>query len=305
MTQDVYIRNVIVTIWKSLNNVIQLNYVKNNQYEHKKIPFYFEMSGDERFLQDLFFGETNDLVEKMSISGNFEKIPRGIFSLGAPVLDTSQYSSKYIPGRKIEISLDGVVSEYFSNVNILPVSIPIDCEIKVSTTLDLYKTWETIIKTLHNMTAVEFTYDNFPIKGQLVLSTDTNLDKTTEFSFGDLIEKKITFSLELKTYFPIFNTTKGFVFDENNRIKNFEINIDPDIKPLIITSNEEKEKGSFEFGDTLSEEELFRRRIIEEKMKKDVENNLDHNVHHQEHFGKETVKLDHSLILKVFKQSII
>ena len=95
-TDDVFLRGLITSLLKSMND--KLKYIQiNDQQEvlETYIPFFYQLTGDESFLQDFFIKYTNCKTDEVVAEGNYDVIPRGVVSLQTVQIDVQGLSNKY------------------------------------------------------------------------------------------------------------------------------------------------------------------------------------------------------------------
>ena len=146
-TDDAIIRACIVGLVNELNNRIAFENVwDDNRKTVVRVPFFYAMSGDERFLQD-YFSNWSDCAPDF-IEGNTDPIPRGtIFLSGVSVL-ASNLTSRYVRGFYTK-EVDGELKRFNSYNNSIPIQLNFSAEIMADTTVDSFKITQSIIGTLY------------------------------------------------------------------------------------------------------------------------------------------------------------
>jgi len=206
---DVFLRNLLISLLYYLNNKIVINYVEDNKIRPYKIPFRLGNFKDERFLQDFYQREIyNSLCSNSKTEGDYWSIPEGIVSLQNITMDPSQFSNRFKKTQRNKINIEtGELTSVITNVNELKISISFDIEIICNTTIETFKVWEAFMNTFYKVGQFEFNYSGIIIYCGIGWSENTQINNTYEWSFGDEKEHKFNVSLEVETDYPVFDTT--------------------------------------------------------------------------------------------------
>lgn len=226
-TDDVLIRACIVGLVNELNN--RINYEQqwtDKETQTVKVPFFYAMSGDERFLQD-YFSNWSDCAPDF-IEGNTDPIPRGtIFLTGVSVL-SGNITSRYVRGYYNK-EVDGELKRFNSYINSIPIQLNFSAEILVDTSLDTFKIIQSAISVLYRTLVFNVNYKGFRIPTQAGFPDNYNTDKQFEFTYGNTDRLKTTFDIELQSYLPIPDPTQEFF--AGNNIQQTGITVEP--APII------------------------------------------------------------------------
>lgn len=222
---EVFLRNLQLALIEYLNGKIFIKYRTNNGVTDYSVPFFLgSRSNDERFLQDYFLA---DVVHPEVINKYFEgetsPIPRGILEFKSATINPSEFSNRFVPAnRTITDESTGLVKTIRQNVNILKMSVSCDINVKCNTLIEMYKVWQSFFENFYKTAHIEFQYAGIFVSASIGWSESAELANTYEFTFGDTIEKEITFSLEVETYLPVFDISTEASL--NNLIESFVIN---------------------------------------------------------------------------------
>ena len=94
---DVYLRNLIIGLLRSLNE--KVTYFQVNDQQEKievYVPFFFSLTGDEAFLEDSFIEYQNCITDQPHAEGNFDILPRGVVSYQSSDIDVQSLTNKYV-----------------------------------------------------------------------------------------------------------------------------------------------------------------------------------------------------------------
>jgi hypothetical protein len=212
-TDDVLIRACIVGLVNELNNRINFaNTWDDGKTQTVRVPFFYAMSGDERFLQD-YFSNWSDCAPDF-IEGNTDPIPRGtIFLTGVSVI-ASNLTSRYVRGYYTK-EVDGELKRFNSYINSIPVQLNFSAEILVDTSLDSFKVVQSAISVLYKTLVYNVNFKGFRVPIQVGFPENYNTNKLFEFSFGNNERIKTTFEIEVQAYLPIPDPSQEYFAGRN------------------------------------------------------------------------------------------
>lgn len=222
-TDDVLIRSVIVSLINSLNEKITIvNTRGDNTFQTVPVPFFYAFSGDERFIQD-YFTNWSDCVPTW-IEGNYDPIPRGSLTLTGVNILNAQQTSRFVRGFYIKEE-NGELLRYNSYLNSIPMSLTFDVKMLIDTTIDAFKITQQVIKIFYKTLVFRVNFSGVVVPSQAGFSENYNIEKQFEYTYGELNRVGLSFTLEVETYFPIFDE-KQEMFAGNN-IQKFSASVHP------------------------------------------------------------------------------
>jgi hypothetical protein len=205
-TDNVHSRAVIVGLVNLLNTVVQYdNVLGDNNVDRVTVPFFYSMTGDERFLQD-FFLEWSDCVHPKHADGNYDVIPRGIATLTSNTINTSAMTHRFVRGSYAK-EIDGQLQTYNAFLNSIPLSMQFDIVIESDTNLDAFKIQQSIIETFYKTQVYSVSYKGFRVPCQVGFPEDYGLEKTFEFTYSTETKIELKFTLAVETYLPVIDPT--------------------------------------------------------------------------------------------------
>ena len=215
---DVVLRNILVGVLATLNNRMYW-YNQISQTEKKKInvPFYFSTTGDERFLMDSFMNDVayeDPTLPSGKAEGPYNKIPRGIIQLDGINIDAGSMTNKFVRAFYQRVQTDGTLKTLNSEVFMIPLKLPFTCEIYVDSNLDIFKAIQRIIEIFYKHQVFQVDIDGTRIPAMASLPEDFEKERPLEYTFSDAKKWKVSFSIEVNTFMPIFkNAENGFGVD--------------------------------------------------------------------------------------------
>jgi hypothetical protein len=205
---DTIIRGCIVGLVNEMNNRIHYQNVwEDTDSRLVRVPFFYAMSGDERFLQD-YFSNWSDCAPDF-IEGNYDIVPRGtIFLTGVSVLG-SNLTSRFVRGYYHK-EQEGELKRFNSYINSIPLQLNFSAEILVDTSIDSFKITESIIAVFYKTLVYNVAFKGFRVPTQAGFPEGYDLGKQFEFTYGVTERQKITFDVEVQTYLPLTDVKEEF-----------------------------------------------------------------------------------------------
>lgn len=213
-SDDSIIRHVIIGLLADLNNKVYFHrQLDNNTRAMVDVPFYYSISGDDQFLRDQFLFSTASgpdcFPDAGFADGNYDQIPRGVVSLTGMSIDTGNLVNKRNQGSYTKMNQEGAMEGYTAEFEMIPVTLSLDIEILVSSTLDAFKLTESIIKKLYksNYFNVEVGHLNegtYRLTSYYALPDSYDIQRPIDFGFEKKDEYKISLPIEINSFIPAF-----------------------------------------------------------------------------------------------------
>ena len=223
-TDKSIIRANIVGLVNELNQRIQFENVwEDDKVQVVRVPFFYAMSGDERFLQT-YFSDWSDCAPDF-IEGNTDPIPRGTLSLTGYSVLASNLTSRYVRGYYTKV-VDGQLKRFNSYINSIPVQLNFSAEILVDTSIDSFAITESITAFLYRTQTYSVNYKGFRVPTQVGFPDTYTIGKQFEFTYGNTERLKISFDLEVQSYLPVVDEANEFF--GGNQISSTSANVNPE-----------------------------------------------------------------------------
>lgn len=203
-TDDVFLRNLIISFIRSLNDKLTYYQVNDQQQTLKVyIPFFYSMTGDESFLQDFYIEYKNCLTDEPHAEGNYDVIPRGIATMGAPQIDTGGILNPNVRMSYTVEDNQGMMKTLSSFTKPIPLTVDFDIKIVCDSVLDSFKIYQSVITTFYKTYTFSFEFEGLRIVAIAGFPESMPNDKQYEFTYASA-QKFITnsFSVQVQTYFP-------------------------------------------------------------------------------------------------------
>lgn len=206
--ENILSRAVIAGLLNILNNKITYEQVwSNEQIETIEVPWFYNMSGDERFMQD-FFTHYGDCEAPRPADGNFDFFPRGILSYTGAVIDAQRITSRYVQGLYLK-DVDGQLQTMRSFLYSIPLNINFDCELWADTQITALKIEQAIREVFYKTVTFYVYFKGMRVGCTVGFPEDITLNKNIQYSFetNNSTRIKINFTLQVETYQPVFDPT--------------------------------------------------------------------------------------------------
>jgi hypothetical protein len=219
-TDNVHSRAVIVGFVNLLNSKIYFeNVLSDTKIDVVYVPFFYNMGGDERFLQDYFL-EWSDCLHPRHADGNYDVIPRGIATMSSKTIDTGKLTHRFVRGNYVK-EVNGELQTYSAYLNSLPITMNFDVVVEVDSNLDAFKVEQALVETFYKNQVFSVTYKGFRIPCQAGFPEDYGVEKTFEFTYESKDKIQVKFSVAVETYFPVLDPTTDR--NNNNRMSNINM----------------------------------------------------------------------------------
>jgi hypothetical protein len=220
---DVTLRNILVGLLATLHdNIYWNNQISTNIGDKRKIkvPFYFSTTGSERYLQDNFLNNIDFDPDYLEAETSYNSIPRGIVEMTGISIEGQSIVNKYVRMNYQVQEDDGTLNTYNSEAFWVPLLLTFDIVVYTDSILDQLKCVTEVIKTFFKNKTYQVDVSYTRIPSVISFPDDYTNERNIEFGFTDKKEYKTTFSLQVKTYLPVFKEdTKLFA---GNVMETFE-----------------------------------------------------------------------------------
>ena len=206
--ENILTRAVIAGLLDVLNNNIKYNQVWGNEsqdIEEIKVPWYFNQSGDERFMQD-FYTFYKSCMPPRPVDGNFDMIPRGIITYTGSGIDAARITSRYVQGRYVK-EVDGKLEGFVSYLYSIPLTIRFDCELWTDTYTTALKVEQELREVFYKNVIYYVYYKGMRLGCTAGFPEDIGIEKNFNYAFEQENRIKMTFQLEIESYQPVFDPT--------------------------------------------------------------------------------------------------
>ena len=139
---------IVATLAELKNKVFYYNRIDEDTLHKINVPFYYSVTGDERFLMDNFL---YDAVASGKAIGDYEVVPRGVLQLSSLAIDSGSQTNKFIRGEFVR-EVNGELRTFSLDTNFLPLNLTFGVTIVCSNNLEMLKVTESILSKLYKNT---------------------------------------------------------------------------------------------------------------------------------------------------------
>lgn len=228
---DVFNRVVIVGLLNLLNNGISYTQTwDDHTVEEVHVPFMYDFgSSDERFAQDnyTFFGR--ECFGTKIIDGKFDMLPRGAVKYSSSQIDSSQITNRFVQGRYLK-NENGKLTSYTSFLYSIPITFNFEVEMWIDNIITAFKIEQAIRETFYKNKTFYVLYKGMKLGCCVGFPESTSIEKTTNYAFDSERQIKLTFSLAVEAYQPVFDKTTAI--ESSKRIESIAYDIEV-LKPNV------------------------------------------------------------------------
>ena len=233
---QVFIRSALVAAISDLNNILKINYVKEDTQEviDYTVPFFIDLGigTNDRFYRDFYY---KDEYCNCTIINNYDTIPRCHVTPSGITMVQDQVTSPFGMAEFTE-TINGKEQWVSSFVHMLPVSIDLSFSVRADTFTELLKIWQELIDyTLYSMIPSNFVYKGLNCVSTIIIEVPS-IDNTFEFTAEDVTDELMTFEFtgRLETFYPaikdkfingITSGVKNNVKIEGNKVDDTDIDV--------------------------------------------------------------------------------
>lgn len=203
--EDVFFRDLTVCVLDTLEGQIKWINRFSSGDVYVQVPFYYSLTGDERFLLDSF---SDDIVsENRFVELNTDMIPRGHLTLTGFNIKSDEFANPNVWLRMI-VENEVEIRKVIAKVRAIPITVNYDLEILLSSEIDTFKCSQAIMDTLWLYKFMYFEY-NFMNIDAVILMPDSNqieMSREKNLTSDNNIKMKVSFTVE--TYYPAFRSDR-------------------------------------------------------------------------------------------------
>jgi len=172
------------------------------------VPFYYSLTGDERFLLDSFSDDV--LGESRFVELNTDQIPRGHLTLTSYSIKSDEFANPNV-WLKTVLETDTEIRKILTKVRAIPISAKYDLSVLLSSEIDTFKCSQAIMNMLWIYKFMHFEHNFMNIDAVMIIPDDNSVEISREHNLSSDNTIKLTLSFEVHTYFPGINLDSGYI----------------------------------------------------------------------------------------------
>ena len=218
------IRYIVVAFISEMhNNLKYTNIIGEDEKQEITIPFYYSVTGQERFLLDAFLKDVVVDENNETAIGTYDQVPRGIIQLDSMSIDAAALVNKFIR-TEINEKVDKQLKTFSYETAIIPLVFNFNVTILANNNIEMFKITEALIKTFYKNKTFQVDLGGYRVAGNIKLPEDFTHNKLFEFGFTDKKLHQVEFPIEVYSFMPNFNEESKMF--KGNRIEEFVHTID-------------------------------------------------------------------------------
>lgn len=202
---DTFFRDLTVCVLDTLEGQIRwVNRFSSGDYP-VNVPFYYSLTGDERFLLDTF---ADDVVsENRFVELNTDQIPRGHITLKSFNIKSDEFANPNVWLRMV-VENEVEIRKLLTKVRAIPITVNYDLEIMLASEIDIFKCSQAILDTLWLYRFMYFEYNFMNIDAVMQMPDSKSIEISREKTMSSDNTIKMSVSFDVETYYPAFRKDK-------------------------------------------------------------------------------------------------
>jgi hypothetical protein len=203
--EDVFFRDLTICVLDTLEGEISWINRFSSGDVNVHVPFYYSMTGDERFLLDSF---TDDVVsDNRYVELNTDMIPRGHLTLTGFDIRSDEFANPNV-WLKMVVENKDEIRKVLTKVRAVPVSVKYDLTILLASEIDIFKCSQAIMDTLWLYRFMYFEHNFMNIDAVMLIPDSNQVEINREKNMTSDNQIKLTVSFEVQTYYPAYRKPK-------------------------------------------------------------------------------------------------
>ncbi len=199
--EDIFFRDLTVCVLDTLEGQIKWINRFSSGDKYVQVPFYYSLTGDERFLLDSF---QDDIVsENRFVELNTDLIPRGHLTMTGFNIKSDEFANPNVWLRMV-VENEVEIRKVLAKVRAVPVTVNYDLEILLSSEIDTFKCSQAILDTLWLYKFMYFEHNFMNIDAVILMPDSNSIEMAREKNLTSDNNIKLKVSFTVETYYPAF-----------------------------------------------------------------------------------------------------
>jgi hypothetical protein len=209
--EDVFFRDLTICVLDTLEGQVKWVNRFSSGDKFVEVPFYYSMTGDERFLLDSF---TDDIVSGDSsgngryVELNTDIIPRGHVTLKSFAIRSDEFANPNVWLRTV-VENETEIRKVLGRIRAIPVTVSYDLVITLASEIDSFKCSQAVMDTLWLYKFMYFEHNFMNIDAVILMPDSNNIEITRDKNLTSDNSIKMTVSFEVQTYYPAFRKDRS------------------------------------------------------------------------------------------------
>jgi hypothetical protein len=198
---DVFIRDLTICLLDTLEGRIKWVNRFTNGDKEVNVPFYYSMSGDERFLLDSF---QDDIVSNnRGVELNTDIIPRAHITYDTMTIKSDEFRNPNVWLRSVVESKTELKSQ-LRRMRAIPITVSYSMEVLLKTEIDVFKCSQSILNTLWLYQFMYFEHNFMHIDAYVQQPDNSQIEILREKNLSSDNSIKLKSQIEVHTFYPAF-----------------------------------------------------------------------------------------------------
>lgn len=199
--EDVFFRDLTVCVLDTLEGQVRWVNRFSSGDVPVEVPFYYSLTGDERFLLDSF---QDDIVsENRFVELNTDIIPRGHLTMTGFNIKSDEFANPNVWLRMV-VENEVEIRKILARVRAIPITVNYELTIKLSSELDTFKCAQAIMDTMWIYKFMYFEHNFMNIDAVIIMPDTNQIEMSREKNLTSDNNIQLKASFEVSTYYPAF-----------------------------------------------------------------------------------------------------
>lgn len=199
--EDVFFRDLTVCVLDTLEGQVKWVNRFSSGDRFVQVPFYYSLTGDERFLLDSF---ADDIVsENRFVELNTDMIPRGHLTMTGFNIKSDEFANPNVWLRMV-VENEIEIRKILARVRAIPITVNYQLEILLSNEVDTFKCSQALMDTLWLWKFMYFEHNFMNIDAVIIMPDNNSIEMAREKNLTSDNNIKLTCTFTVETYYPSF-----------------------------------------------------------------------------------------------------
>jgi hypothetical protein len=208
--EDCFFRDLTICVLDTLEGQVKWTNKFSAGDIEVNVPFYYSMTGDERFLMDSF---SDDVVsENRKVELNTDIIPRGHLTMTGFDIKSDEFANPNV-WLRVVVENETEIRKKLAKIRAVPISVKYDLSIMLASEIDSFKCSQSIINTLWLYRFMYFEHNFLNIDAIMIMPDTNQVEISREKNLTSDNTIKLTVNFEVHTYYPAYLTGESEVVE--------------------------------------------------------------------------------------------
>jgi len=203
--EDSFFRDLTVSVLDTLEGEIKWVNKFSSGDRVVNVPFYYSLTGDERFLLDSF---NDDIVsDSRKVDLNTDIIPRGHLTLTGYDIRSDEFANPNVWLRMV-VEHNDEIRKVLTKIRAIPITAKYSLSILLTSEIDTFKCSQAIMDTIWLYRFMYFEHNFLNIDAVMIIPDTSEIQIQREKGLSSDNTIKLTLSFDVQTYYPAYRKPK-------------------------------------------------------------------------------------------------